>query len=87
MARDVMLTTSDNPFNPFDDFDNWNRFDEDRGYFTCSYLARIAITPASFTEQEQADEIESAIDEIIAINPLGIYKKVVQEYEESIASF
>lgn len=87
MARDVMLTTSDNPFNPFDDFDNWNRFDEDRGYFTCSYLARIAITPASFTEQEQADEIESAIDEIIAINPLGIYKKVVQEYEESIANF
>ena len=87
MARDVMLTTSDNPFNPFDDFDNWNRFDEDRGYFTCSYLARIAITPVSFTEQEQADEIESAIDEIIAINPLGIYKKVVQEYEESIASF
>ena len=83
MARDVMLTTSDNPFNPFDDFDNWNRFDEDHGYFTCSYLARIAITPASFTEQEQEDEIESAIDEIIAINPLGIYKKVVQEYEEA----
>ena len=82
MARDVMLTTSDNPFNPFDDFDNWNRFDEDRGYFTCSYLARIAITPASFTEQEQADEIESAIDEIIAINPLGIYKKIVQEHAE-----
>lgn len=82
MARDVMLTTSDNPFNPFDDFDNWNRFDEDHGYFTCSYLARIAITPASFTEQEQEDEIESAIDEIITINPLGIYKKIVQEHEE-----
>lgn len=77
-----MLTTSDNPFNPFDDFDNWNRFDEDHGYFTCSYLARIAITPASFTEQEEADEIESAIDEIIAINPLGIYMKIVQEHEE-----
>ena len=40
MAKDVLLTTIDNPFNPFDDFDNWNRFDEDHGYFTCSYLAR-----------------------------------------------
>lgn len=84
MAKDVLLTTIDNPFNPFDDFDNWNRFDEDHGYFTCSYLARIAVTPASFTEQEQAEEIEAAIDEIIALNPLGIYKKVVQENEESI---
>ena len=83
MAKDVLLTTIDNPFNPFDDFDNWNRFDEDHGYFTCSYLARVAVTPASFTEQEQAEEIEVAIDEIIALNPLGIYKKVVQDNEET----
>ena len=40
----VMLSTIDNPFNPFDDFDSWFHYDIEKGYNSCSYLARIART-------------------------------------------
>lgn len=75
-TRDVMLTTVDNPFNPFRDFDAWQRFDESKGYNTCSYLARIAKVSDELTDAEEAYEIRNAIDEIVQMNVLGIYKKV-----------
>ena len=71
-----MLTTFDNPFDPFEQFTSWFLFDVEKGYNTCSYLARIAKTSDQFSEQENNDEIERAIDEIIKYNPLNIYKKV-----------
>ena len=37
-----MLTTIDNPFDPFTQFDDWLRFDEEKGYHTCQFLAKIA---------------------------------------------
>ena len=40
----VFITTIDNPFDPFEQFEDWNRFDEDHGYFTLSYLERVANT-------------------------------------------
>jgi hypothetical protein len=75
----VMLTTMDNPFDPIDDFTSWRRFDEEKGYYTCSYLARIANITDDMSQKEEDDEIERAIDEIIELNPLGIYKKVKKE--------
>ena len=71
-----MLTTFDNPFDPFEQFTSWFLFDVEKGYNTCSYLARIAKTSDQFTEKENEEEIERAIDEIIKINPLNIYRKV-----------
>lgn len=47
-----MLTTKDNPFSPFKDFDNWFRFDVEKGYHSSAYLARIAKTSDSLTDQE-----------------------------------
>ena len=73
----VMLTTVDNPFNPFTQFDDWLHFDESKGYFTCAYLARIAKTSDDLSDSEQNLAILNAIDEIIHMNVLGIYKKVV----------
>ena len=32
---EVMLSTSDNPFNPFDDFENWLAFDREKDYKSC----------------------------------------------------
>lgn len=70
------LTTIDNPFNPFDEFDEWLRFDNDKGYNTCEYLARISINSTEFGD-ELFDELnEEAIDEIVRMNPNGLYKKV-----------
>ena len=70
------ITTLDNPFNPFDDFNKWFLFDCEKGYNTCSYLARIAKTSDQLSDAENAIEIERAIDEIIKYDFLNIYKKV-----------
>ena len=72
----VMLTTVDNPFDPFTQYDSWERFDESKGYYTCSYLARIVKTSNELSETDENQAIISAIDEIIKENVLGIYKKV-----------
>lgn len=71
-----MLTTFDNPFDPFEQFTSWFLFDVEKGYNTCSYLARIANVTEEMTQKEENEEIERAIDEIIFLNPLSIYKKV-----------
>ena len=75
----VMLSTIDNPFNPFEDFNSWFLFDVEKGYNSCSYLARIAKTSNEFTEEEEAEEIERAIDEIIQYDFMNLYIKVKQE--------
>lgn len=72
----VMLTTIDNPFDPFNDYDNWLRFDTEKGHNTCGYLARIAKVTDDMSLKEEDMEIERACDEIIDLNPLGLYKKV-----------
>ena len=79
LDNDCALTTIDNPFDPFEDFTSWFLYDVEKGYNTCSYLARIAQPSDDFTENENRNEIERAIDEIIEYNPLGIYKKVVRK--------
>lgn len=76
MGNECMLTTIDNPFNPFTHFKEWFMFDVDKGYYTCSYLARIVNLSEDLSQKEIDEEIERAIDEIIMINPLHIYKKV-----------
>ena len=76
------LTTYDNPYDPFDQFDEWLNYDNDKGYGTCSYLARVAHTSDQLTDIENNDEIERAIDEIIKYDPSGIYLKVKRKAKE-----
>ncbi len=71
-----MLTTSDNPFNPYEDFTSWFLFDVEKGYNTCSYLARIARTSNQLSDKENNVEIERAIDEIIKNDFRDIYLKI-----------
>lgn len=71
-----MLTTFDNPYDPFEDFTSWLLFDNEKGYNTCNYLARIAKTSDELSDQENNKEIERAIDEIIYYDPFNMYKKV-----------
>lgn len=78
MAK-CMLTTFDNPFDPAEQFDAWYNFDMEKGYGTCSYLARIARTSDQLTEEENDREMERAIDEIIKYDFMNIYKKVIVE--------
>ena len=78
MASKCMLTTFDNPYNPFDEFTSWFMFDEEKGYHSCAYLGRIAKTSEQLLDEENAQEIERAIDEIIKYDFQNIYKKVKQ---------
>jgi hypothetical protein len=75
------LTTFDNPYNPFDEFEKWFLFDCEKGYNSCSYLARIAKTSEQFTDEENDKEVERAIDEIISLDFMNIYKKVTKEVD------
>lgn len=77
-----MLTTYDNPYDPFDEFDSWYRFDLDKGYDSCGYLARIARTSEQLTDFENNREIERAIDEIIKYDFMDVYRKVTREVNE-----
>ena len=79
-----MLTTSDNPYDPFEQFQSWFLFDVEKGYNSCAYLARIAKTSNEFTEQEEDEEIERAIDEIIKYDFMNIYVKVKEDTETTI---
>lgn len=72
----VMLTTVDNPYDPFTQFDDWYNFDESKGYCSCGYLARIAKTSDELSDADQELAIEQAIDEIVELNVIGLYKKV-----------
>ena len=76
--EEYMLTTVDNPYNPFNQFDEWYEFDVLKGYNTCSYLARIANTSYSLSEDLNNKEIDMAIDEIIKYNG-KMYKKVKKD--------
>lgn len=77
------ITTVDNPYDPIDDFMSWFMFDEEKGYHTCSYLARIAKTSEQFSDEENEKEIERAIDEIIKYDFQNIYRKVKHEVKQT----
>ena len=83
METEVMLTTFDNPFDPFDEFVPWFLFDVDKGYYTCSKIARIARNSEDFSTKEEDEDRIRAIDEIIDNDFLNIYKKVTRNVENS----
>ena len=79
MSKQSMLTTADNPFDPFEQFTSWFLFDVEKGYNSCGKLARIANVSESMSETEFNNEIDSAIDKLIKVDFLDIYKKVTKE--------
>ena len=76
MNGEYALTTIDNPYDPFEQFESWFLFDTEKGYNSCSYLARIAKTTDDMTEIEKNIETERAIDEIIQYDFTNMRKKI-----------
>lgn len=76
MVEEYRLTTIDNPYDPFEDFKKWFLYDVEKGYNTCGYLARITRTSPELSDEENAEEINRAIDEIIKNDFMNIYKRV-----------
>lgn len=75
----AMLTTIDNPYDPFTQYEEWDAYDQQMGYYSCSYLARVAYISDDLSRADKAKIIEEAIDEIIQYDVVGIYKKVTKE--------
>ena len=76
---EYMVTTKDNPFDPFEDYDEWNRYDQDKGYNTQSYLSRMVVLPEEPTQFEINNAINDAVDKIILNDVLDIYIRVFRE--------
>jgi hypothetical protein len=70
---EVMLTTTDNPYNPFTEFDQWYAFDTQVGHHTLALLGRVCITSDELSELDQSRAIDHAMDEIVAENVSGMH--------------
>lgn len=70
------ITTIDNPFDPFEEFEDWNALDVQLGHNTCSLLARFDYNSSELSERDQLLSTEQAIDDIISVDALNIYRKV-----------
>lgn len=81
---EVFLTTLDNPYDYFTQFDEWYAFDISKGYNTCNYLARIALTSTDMSDSDYEKAVEDAVDDIIRLNITGNYKKIVNGNKEEI---
>lgn len=75
----VFLTTLDNPYDYFTQFDEWYAFDIEKGYNTCNYLARIALTSTEMSDKDYEKAVEDAVDEIVRLNITGNYKKIIDK--------
>lgn len=69
----MILSTSDNPYNPFGQWDEWYAYDEDHGYHTSSYVARLAFFGESLSDDENQIAVNEAIRKIYSVNPKGLY--------------
>ena len=79
VESEFVLTTKDNPYDPFTQWDEWYTFDETKGYCSCGYLSRIANTSPDMSDEWNEQEIKRAIEEIILLDPFGIYTKAYRK--------
>ena len=61
----IAISTKDNPFDPISQFDQWYRYDTEKGYNSCSFLARVSKTSSDLSDADYDEEVEAAIDDII----------------------
>ena len=84
MAKVAMLTTVDNPFDPFEQFNSWFMFDCEKGYNSYGKLMRLAEISEDMSSVEYDKAIEEAIDKLIEIDFLDIFKKVTREVPDDV---
>lgn len=74
---DLVLTTIDNPYDPKQDYHKWKQWDEESGYNTEAYLARMMMEETDFDIEDELKVIELAnkvIYDILENDPRQIYK-------------
>lgn len=79
MYDNLMLTTVDNPFNPKTDYDKWQQWDEDNGYYTESYIARLIADEEGFDiddDVKMKELVDKVITDILNNDIINQYKLV-----------
>jgi hypothetical protein len=71
-----LLSTSDNPWNPWTHFTQWNAWDQEAGYHTLAYLARVTVTSNELSQADQDLAYDLAVEEILEHNLTGNYVTV-----------
>lgn len=81
--KECWLTTEDNPYDFFKDFGRWYAFDEQKGYHTCQYLARVIDLPLDAPYDEYLEVLNKVVNDAVRLNLNGNYKKVYREDDEN----
>lgn len=63
-SADLVLTTVDNPFNPKTDYDKWKQWDEDNGYNTEAFVARLVSMEEGFDIDDEVS-LHELTDKVI----------------------
>lgn len=72
----LVLTTKDNPYNPKTDYDKWKSWDEDNGYETEAYVARLLSMEEDFDIDDEIvlDTLtDKVVTEILEHDVLNVY--------------
>ena len=85
-SKSYYLTTTDNPFNFFTENEQWERYDQDFGYYTDQLLGRLVNTAFGIPAEIDNDLIMLAIDDWLEvalpmINHLGKEVRYTRCYE------
>lgn len=73
---DKMLTTIDNPFDPNIDYVKWKTWDEDNGYYTESYIARLLTMEPDFdldNEIKMNELTDKVVLDVLENDVLNVY--------------
>lgn len=73
---ELMLSTSDNPYNPKTDYEKWRRWDVDNGYNTEEYLSRLTDVPDDVDMDDDitiSKLVNKAVQDILDNDDQGIY--------------
>ena len=77
--RICALTTKDNPYDYFKKPDEWASYESLTGGRVYSALGRHVFTSRDISYEENAREVERAINDIIRNDPIGEFVKVTME--------
>lgn len=77
MARQIRLTTVDNPWNPFTHEDEWYKFDVSHGYRTWERLAKLALANENLLDDDKEYYYKEAQKTLLELFP-SIYTFVVK---------
>lgn len=73
-VKEFLITTIDNPYNPFSEYEDWLRFDEENGYNTQNYVARVLQVKDLDDSLSEDEKLDIALESILSINQ-GLYVK------------